>query len=111
MVKPRFHGSVTASTLGEGNPSHLAERKDYVYKKRPGWPAPEARDDKGKIEPPKGGAVVRKAGRQERLKLFTAARAEGLDVEAAGKRVGVARKTAYRYERARLEALAAGAES
>ena len=109
MVKPAFHGSVTASTIGEGNPS---QRSNYVYKKRPGWPDdPGTRDDKGVIEPPKGGAVVRKAGRQERLKLFTAARAEGLDVEAVGKRVGVARKTAYRYERARLEALAAGAES
>ena len=103
---------VVASTLGEGNPAHLTDRTNYRYRGRPGWPYDrETRDDKGVIQPPKCGAVVRKAGRQERLKLFTAARAEGLPVEDAGKRVGVARKTAYRYELARLEALADGADS
>ena len=103
MVKPAFHGSITASTLGEGNPSHLTERSNYRFKGRPGWPDdPETRDDKGEIQGPKGGAKVRKAERLARLAIFTAAREEGLDVIPAGKRAGVGRKAAAGYEKDRL---------
>ena len=85
----------------------------YRFQDRPGWPDdPASRDGAGEIEPPKGHAAARKADRARRLAEFTAARAEEppLSVEAAGKRVGVARKTAYRYEAHRLAALA-GAQS
>ena len=100
MVKPAFHGSVTASTIGEGNPSHLTERKDYAYKGREGWPLdPATRDDKGVIQPPRGGAKTRKAEREKRLAIYIAARTEGLDIVPAGERAGVESKTAYRYER------------
>jgi hypothetical protein len=108
----RLGPRVVGSTIGEGNPAHLTGRKEYRYKGRPGWPHdPATRDDQGVIQKPQGGALVRKANRQERLKLFTAAREEKppLSVEAAGKRAGVARKTAYRYESDRLAALAGDA--
>ena len=105
MVRPAFHGTVTASTIGEGNPSHLTERKNYVFKKRPGWPAdPETRDDKGVIHPPKGGAKTRKAQRERMIDEFTVARLDGLSVKDAGERVGVTWKTARKYEEARLAA-------
>ena len=54
--------------------------------------------------------MARKAEREHKLAIFTAARAEGLSVTAAGERAGVARKTANRYEHDRLAALADGAE-
>ena len=113
MVKPSFRGTVTASTIGEGNPSHLTERKDYRYKDRgEGWPLdPETRDDKGVIQPLTGGAVERKAGRERRLAIYIAARAEGLDIVPAGERAGVLEKTAYRYERDMKDRLEAGGAS
>ncbi len=113
MVKPAFHGSITASTIGEGNPSHLTERTNYRYKDRgEGWPLdPETRDDKGEIQPLKGGAVVRKAEREARLKVFIAARARGLGILDAGLEAGVLDKTAYRYERDMKDRLAAGGAS
>ena len=115
MVRPAFRGTVTASTIGEGNPSHLTRDTSWRHQGRPaGWPLDRAtHDDPGDSQAHKGGSEARKASRQERIKLFSAARAEEPQpsVEDAGKRVGVARKTAYRYELARLEALADGAES
>lgn len=100
MVKPSFHGSVTASTLGEGKASHLTKGKEYRYRNRPGWPLdPETRDDKGVIQPPRGGPKTRKAEREKRLAIYIAARDEGLDIVPAGERAGVESKTAYRYER------------
>lgn len=95
-------GSVTYSTMGQSNPSPLTERSGYQYRGRDGWPFdPETRDDKGETRKPQGGAEARKAQRARNLAEFTAARAEGLDIEAAGERVGVVRETAYRYEKAR----------
>ena len=113
MVKPSFRGTVTASTIGEGNPSHLTERSNYRYKGRgEGWPLdPETRDDKGIVQPLTGGAVERKAGRERRLAIYTAARARGLDIIPAGLEAGVLEKTAYRYEADMKARLAAGGES
>ena len=108
MVKPAFHGSITASTLGEGNPSHLTERSNYRFKGRPGWPDdPETRDDKGIAQPLTGGAVERKAGRERRLAIYIAARARGLGVVDAGLEAGVKEKAAHRYEDDRIARLAA----
>lgn len=74
--------------------------------KPPGWPFdPATHDDKGTRESPKGGAVARSAQREANIKLFAAARAEGLGVMAAGARVGVKAKTARRYEKERLATL------
>ena len=96
---------VTHTTMGHENPN-MHSRSDYQYRGRPGWPDdPGSRDGGGKVEPPKGGAVARKAERARRLAEFTALRAEGMDVTAAGALVGVAEKTAARYEQARLAAL------
>ena len=104
--------SVVMSTMGEGNPSHVTRAKAYRYQNRPGWPFdPASRDGGGEIEAPKGGALARKAERERKLAIFTAARAEGLSVTAAGERAGVARKTANRYEHDRLDALADGTGS
>jgi hypothetical protein len=98
--------SVAYSTIGQSNPSHVTLATPYRYKGRPGWPFdPDSRDDGGKIEAPKGGALARQAERERNLATFTAAREEGLDVEAAGRRAGVARKTAYRYEKERKDRL------
>lgn len=95
--------SVVHSTLGEGNPSHLTDRKGYRYHGRPGWPFdPDSRDDRGEINAPKGGALARKVERERKLAVFIAARAEGLGIIPAGERAGVGRKTAYRYEQDRL---------
>ena len=103
---------VIHSTMGQANPSPLTLRTNYCYQDRPGWPDdPASRDGGEGIEAPKGGAKARKAERERKLAEFTAARTEGLDEAAAGERVGVTRKTAARYEKARLAALPAGGSS
>jgi hypothetical protein len=103
-VRRHSVGDVVHTTMGEGNPSHLTAARPYRYKGRPGWPDdPATRDDRGEINPPKGGALARAAERKRKLAVFVAARVEGLDIVAAGVRAGVARKTAYRYETDRLE--------
>jgi hypothetical protein len=95
---------VVMSTLGQSSRSDLTLGKPYRYQGRKGWPFdPDSRDDRGAIEEPKGGALARSAERKRKLALFTAARAEGLGVIAAGERAGVARKTAARYEKDRLQ--------
>ena len=93
------------TTMGQANPSPVTMGSAYRYRGRPGWPFdPASRDGGGGIETPKGGAKERAAERERNLKAFNDARAEGLDVKAAGERVGVKAKTAARYEKARLAA-------
>lgn len=98
---------VVYSTMGHSNPSPLTRSRVYQYRGRAGWPDdPATRDGGGEIQAPQGGAIARSAERKRKLAVFTLARAEGLDVIEAGKRAGVARKTAYRYEKDRLAAQA-----
>ena len=106
---------VAMSTMGQANPSPVTMGGAYRYRGRPGWPFdPATRDDRGQVEPLKGGAIARKAERERKLAIFTAARARGLSVAVAGEEAGVRHKTAYRYEierKDRLAALAAGVPS
>ena len=96
---------VVMTTTGQANPSPVTMAKAYRYQGRPGWPFdPASRDGGEGIEAPKGGAKERAAERERNLRAFTDARAEGLGVIEADARVGVTRKTAARYEKARLAA-------
>ena len=92
------------STMGQSSRAEPARATAYRYRGRPGWPFdPATRDDRGRAEPLRGGAVERTAERERKLAIFTAARAEEppLSVADAGVRAGVRHKTAYRYENER----------
>lgn len=73
----------------------------YRYQGRQGWPDdPATRDDKGIIQAPKGGAKIRKAGREARTDEYCRLRDLGVSKDEAGVLVGVQEKTARRYEAA-----------
>lgn len=106
--------TVTATTLGQGNPAHVDERKNYKFRGDPDWPADRTRYEDGgdlacKRAADAGGAVGAEA-RRKRLVEFTAALAElgepdpakapNAKVIEAGKRVGVRAKTAKSYRTA-----------
>jgi hypothetical protein len=98
---------VTYSTMGQGNPAHAAERKNYKFKKDPDWVPNDPRYREGRSEQDiaegarSGGQATasrRAAERARRIAEFARHRDEGKSVAAAGRLVGVAYKTARTYE-------------
>ena len=93
---------VRASTMGRDFSGYAGLSGGYRYHKRPGWPYDPASRDPDQRLP--AGATKAKADKEKRMIVFTAAREkEGLGVEEAARKAGVASRTAGRYEDERLE--------
>lgn len=106
--------TVTASTLGQGNPAHVDERKNYKFRKDPNWPEDRSRYEDGgdlacKRAANAGGAVGAEARRKRLLEFTDAlarlgepdpAEAPNAKVVEAGRQVGVRAKTAKSYRTA-----------
>lgn len=106
--------TVTATTMGQGNPAHVDERKNYRFRGDPDWPANRSRyEDGGDLacrRAANAGGEVGAEARRRRLAEFTAALADlgepdpeeapNAKVIEAGKRVGVTAKTAKAYRTA-----------
>jgi hypothetical protein len=93
---------VTASTMGQANPSAAGEGRFYHYQRDPTWTPndPRYREEAARTH----GAAVVSAERSARIAEFASYRAEGLSITAAGQRLGIAPKTARTYERERKAA-------
>jgi hypothetical protein len=102
--------TVTASTIGQSNPSQVSEGKPYRYRGDPSWTPGDARYRQNIPAHQLAGGEARAERREKRITEFVAALAE-LGVTdpwhadnspfiAAGRKVGVGEKTALSYRTA-----------
>jgi len=101
---------VTYSTMGQSNPAHVAERKDYAWNGDPAKSeaARTARRPRPVPESLRGNPSRRREEKEKRYAEFCEHRKNGVDVRPAGALVGVERRAAARYEKRRREELGAG---
>jgi hypothetical protein len=88
--------TVTASTLGQANPSQVSESKPYRYRGDPEWVPGDARY---KEEPAPGRAAGLTEDRAKRLEEFAGYLDQGLNAAQAGRLLGIKPSTARHYER------------
>jgi hypothetical protein len=88
--------TVTASTIGQANPSQVSESKPYRYNGDPDWTPGDARY---KEEPAPGHAAGLTRERAKRLEEFGEYLDQGLNAVQAGRLLGIQPSTARHYER------------
>jgi hypothetical protein len=88
--------TVTASTIGQANPSQVSESKPYRYRGDPEWVPGDARY---KEDPAPGHAAGLTRERARRLEEFEKHLDRGLSVNQAGRELGIKPSTARHYER------------
>jgi len=95
---------ITASPLGQGNPYHVGEHKNYRWRGDPAKSeAARAAGPRRARDSATAAPNVRRAEKQQRYERFCQLRDEGMDVIPAGREVGVERRAAARYEKQRRE--------
>ena len=98
---------VTASTMGQYNPSHVTLSKPYRWRGNPGWEPghPDYREDIPRSEAAKKANKSAEA-KAERFREFTRLREEDrLSVTAAARALGIGSTAARQYEAERKAAL------
>jgi len=89
--------TVTASTIGQANPSQVSESKPYRYRGDPSW---TPGDPRYKEEPARLGRLPGLTeDRAKRLEEFAGYLDQGLNAVQAGRLLGIKPSTARHYER------------
>ena len=100
---------VTASTMGQYNPSHVTLSKPYRWRGNPGWEPghPDFREDVPRAtEATKANKSAE--AKAERFREFTRLREQGLSVTAAAREVRIGSTAARQYETERKQSREAG---
>jgi hypothetical protein len=83
---------VVMTTMGQANPAHVSERKDYKWNGDPG------KSEAARTARPEGAPAVTEE-RAKRLEEFAGYLDQGLTAVQAGRLLGVEPRTARTYER------------